>query len=403
MSEVPIEVAAAPAAVTREEFLARARSLLPVLRERAPDAERQRRVPQETIEDLKRLGLIHGLQPRRWGGPEIDPATFYEAVAEVGTACVSSAWVMGVVGVHDWHIALFPLQLQEEIWGRDRSVLIASSYAPIGRVSHVEGGFRLSGRWSFSSGIDPSDWVITNSLVPEPDNPERRHGYTFVFPKSDLTVIDDWYVAGLQGSGSKTFVAEDIFIPEHRAIKLSDTRGLRTPGLEVNPSPLYRIPQMNIFLWAVSAPAVGAGRGMLELFREQGARRVGANLKAPLLTDHFAHENVARASFKVEAAWWRLRRDNEEMLEMARAGSPFPFPDRSRFRWGAAYAVDESVTAVDLLFEAAGGFAIQLDNPMQRIFRDVHTIRIHAANNVKRSAASYGRVQLPHWEDDGTI
>jgi 3-hydroxy-9,10-secoandrosta-1,3,5(10)-triene-9,17-dione monooxygenase len=160
---------------------------------------------------------------------------------------------------------------------------------------------------------------------------------------------------------------------------------------------------MNIFLWAVSAPAVGAARGMLDLWREQGSKRVGTNPKAPLLGDHFAHENLARAAFKVDAAGWRLRRDNEEMLAMAEAGSPFPFEDRSRFRWGAAYAVDESVTAVDLLFEAAGGFAIQLDNPMQRIFRDAHAIRVHAANNVKRAAASYGRVQLPLAEDDGTL
>jgi len=397
------KVAETSTRVTREEFLDRARSLVPVLRERAAETERQRRVPQETIDDFVRHGLFRGLQPARWGGLEVAPATFYEAVATVASGCVSSGWVLGVVGVHDWHVGLFPLQTQEEIWGKDGKVLVASSYAPIGKVEHVEGGFRLSGRWSFSSGIDPSDWVLTNSLVPEVGNPERRHGYTFVFPKSDLEVIDDWYVAGLQGSGSKTFVAKDIFIPEHRAIRLSDTRGLRTPGLEVNPSPLFRIPQMNIFLWAVSAPAVGAARGMLDLWREQGAKRIGTNPKAPLLTDHFAHENLARAAFKVDAALWRLRRDNEEMLAMAESGSSFPFEDRSRFRWGAAYAVDESVTAIDLLFEAAGGFAIQLENPMQRIFRDAHAIRVHAANNVKRAAASYGRVQLPLAEDDGTL
>jgi 3-hydroxy-9,10-secoandrosta-1,3,5(10)-triene-9,17-dione monooxygenase len=393
-----------PAAkVSREEFLARAEELLPTLRERAAETERQRRVPQETIDAFVKAGLFRGLQPARWGGLEVDPATFYEAVAMVASACVSSGWVLGVVGVHDWHVALFPLQTQEEIWGKDGSVLIASSYAPIGRVKHVDGGFRLSGRWSFSSGIDPSEWVLTNSIVPEVDNPERRHGYTFIFPKSELQVIDDWYVAGLQGSGSKTFAADDIFIPEHRAIRLSDTRGLRTQGLEVNPSSLFRIPQMNIFLWAVSAPAVGAARGMLELFREQGAKRIGTNPKAPLLSDTFAHENLGRATFKVDAASWRLRRDNEEMLEMAQNGSSFPFQDRSRFRGGAAYAVDESVSAIDLLFEAAGGFAIQLDNPMQRFFRDAHAIRIHAANNVRRAAASYGRVQLPLAEDDGTL
>ena len=392
-----------PPKVTRDEFLARARSLLPRIRERAAETERLRRVPAETIQEMVELDLFRALQPARFGGLELEPATFYEAVAEIASACVSTGWVLGVVGVHDWHVALFPLEVQEEIWRDDPRVLIASSYAPIGKVVHVDGGFRLSGRWSFSSGVDPSDWIIINSIVPERDNPDRRHGYTFLFPKSDVTVVDDWYVAGLQGTGSKTFVADDIFIPEHRAIRLSDTRALATPGLAVHPSPLYRIPQMNIFLWAVSSPAVGAAKGALELWREQGAKRVGGNPKAPLLSDHFAHENLARAAFKQEAAAWRLRRDNEEMLAMAEAGSSFPFEDRSRLRWGAAYAVDESVTAIDLLFEAAGGFALQLDNPMQRFFRDAHAIRVHASNNVKRAAASYGRVQLPLAEDDGTL
>jgi 3-hydroxy-9,10-secoandrosta-1,3,5(10)-triene-9,17-dione monooxygenase len=389
--------------VTREEYMTRVRALLPAIKSRAGQIETLRRLPDETLAEMVDAGLFRALQPARWGGFELDPATFYEAVAEVGTVCASTAWIFGVVGVHDWHVALFPLEAQEEVWGKDGKVLIASSYAPIGRVHHVEGGFRLSGRWAFSSGIDTAEWVLTNSLVPEVDNPDRRHGYTFLLPKTDLQVVDDWHVAGLQGTGSKTFIADDIFIPAHRAIKLSDTRGLRTPGLDVNPSPLFRMPQMNVFLWAVSAPAAGAARGMLQLYKEQAAKRIGTNAKAPLLGDQFSHESLARAQSKVEAAAWRMHSDLDEMLRMAQAGSDFPFPDRSRFRWGAAYVVDESVGAADMLFEAAGGFAIQLDNPMQRLFRDIRVMRVHAANNVKRAAAAWGRAQLPMAEDDGTL
>jgi len=383
--------------------MARVRALLPGIKERAGEIEKLRRLPDKTLAEMVDSGLFRALQPTRWGGYELDPATFYEAVAEVGTVCASTAWIFGVVGVHDWHVALFPLEAQEEVWGNDGKVLIASSYAPIGRVNHVSGGFRLSGRWAFSSGIDTAEWVLTNSLVPELDNPDRRHGYTFLLPKSDLQIVDDWHVAGLQGTGSKTFIADDIFVPEHHAIKISDTRALRTPGLEVNPSPLYRMPQMNVFLWAVSAPAAGAARGMLQLFNEQAAKRIGTNPKAPLLSDAFVHESMARAQSMVEAASWRMRTDLDEILRMAEAGSDFPFPDRSRFRWGAAYVVDESVRAADLLFEAAGGFAIQLDNPMQRMFRDIRVMRVHAANNVKRAAAAWGRARLPMAEDDGTL
>ena len=379
--------------MTGEDLLARADALVPVLRDRAPHAEELRRVPDETIRDLQDGGFFQALQPSRWAGHEIDPGAFYEAVVKIGSGCVSSGWVLSVVGVHAWHLALFPLEAQEEVWGRDASTLVASSYAPVGKVTKVDGGFRVTGTWSFSSGIDYCDWVLTGCIVPDPDNPERRQGYTLLLPKSDYKVIDNWHVLGLQGSGSKAFQVEDAFVPDHRSLNTRDVRKLEAPGLPANPAAVYRMPQMNVFLYAVATPAIGAARGMLDNFVEQGKKRVAAP-GAPLAKDLHALNRVASAANRLQAAEMRLRSDFEEMLRRAEARDSFPFADRVRFRAGAGYCVGESVAAVDALFEAAGGFSIQRENPLQRIFRDVHSIRVHAANNVDRATETYGKALL---------
>jgi 3-hydroxy-9,10-secoandrosta-1,3,5(10)-triene-9,17-dione monooxygenase len=391
------------ATVTREEYLERARALVPAVRERAAAAEEMRRMPDETIEDFKAAGLFRGIQPARWGGYELDPRTFYEAVVEIGRADASAAWVLAVVGVHNWHVGLFPLQAQEEVWGKDTNVLVASSYAPIGKVEYVEGGFRLSGRWSFSSGTDHCDWLLTNSIAVDPADPSKRHGYTFLVPRKDYTIVDDWNVAGLSGSGSKTFVINNAFVPEYRTIGITATRELRTPGIEVNPSPLFKCPQMSVFLWAVSSPMIGVAQGMLDLYLEQAERRIAGNPKAPLLQDAFAHEAIAKASMDIKSSQLRLAADLDEMLWMAKEGSSFPIADRSRWRWGAAYCVETSLRAVDLLFETAGGFSIHRDNPMQRMFRDAHAMRAHASNNVKKAAEGYGRALLGLPDEGGIL
>ncbi|HEY4887390.1 MAG TPA: acyl-CoA dehydrogenase family protein [Candidatus Dormibacteraeota bacterium] len=379
--------------MTREELLARADALVAVLRERAAYAEELRRVPEDTIRDFQEAGLFKAMQPARWGGHEVEPGAFYEAVVRIASGCVSSGWVLSVVGVHAWHMALFPLEAQQEVWGKDTSTLVASSYAPIGKVTKVEGGFRVTGTWSFSSGCDYCDWVLTGCIVPDPERPERRQGYTLLLPRSDYKIIDNWQVLGLLGSGSKAFQVEDAFVPDHRSLSTRDVRKLDAPGLKANESPVYRMPQMNVFLYAVSTPAIGAARGMLDNFVEQGRKRVAAP-NSPFSRDLHALKRIGLAANNLQAAESRLRSDFDEMLRRAEAGDSFPFEARARFRAGAAYCLGTSLEGIDALFEAAGGFSIQRDNPLQRIFRDSHAMRAHAANNVDRATETYGKVLL---------
>lgn len=223
-------------------LIARAQALKEALAARAPKADELRRVPDETIVDFREAGFFRMLQPTRWGGLEVEPTTFFEVQRTIATACPSSAWVLGVVAVHAWQLALFPLQAQEDVWGEDSGTLLSSSYAPTGKVVRAEGGYRINGRWSFSSGCNHCQWVFLGGFVPpetEGKPPEMR---TFLLPRSDYTIDDNWHVAGLKGTGSKDIVVENAFVPEHRTHKLIDGYKRQSPGNAVNQAPLYKLP-----------------------------------------------------------------------------------------------------------------------------------------------------------------
>ena len=182
---------------SEKDLVPNARALKAALTARIPQADELRRVPDETIADFRQAGFFRMLQPARWGGLEVDPQTFFDVQMTVASACPSSAWVLGVVAVHSWQLALFPLAAQEEVWGTDSSTLISSSYAPTGKVTRADGGYRISGRWSFSSGCDHCQWIFLGGFVPpevEGKPPEMR---TFLLPRSDYRIDDNWQVVGL--------------------------------------------------------------------------------------------------------------------------------------------------------------------------------------------------------------
>ncbi|HKC49788.1 MAG TPA: acyl-CoA dehydrogenase family protein [Myxococcota bacterium] len=375
-----------------DEYLANVRALVPALRERARACEALRRVPDETLKDFHAHGLLRALQPLRWGGFELDPWTFYEAVMEVAAVCGSSGWVLGVLGVHNWQLALFPEQAQADVWRDDGSVQISSSYAPTGKVERVPGGFRVSGRWSFSSGCDHCEWVFLGGIAPgDAPFPDMR---TYLLPRRDYRIDDNWHVSGLCGTGSKDIVVDGAFVPEHRSHRFSDAFVLNSPGQAVNPGPMFRLPFGCVFSCAIAAPAIGAARGALEHFSQAARSRVSALGGARVSDDAFVQARFADAALAIDAARESLRRDWRELVGFAQAGAAIPMAARIRCRFDATQAVARGVHAVDRLFEASGGRAIFLDNPIQRAFRDVHAMRAHAFNNPDKGARLFGRFEL---------
>ncbi|MEO1272552.1 MAG: acyl-CoA dehydrogenase family protein [Myxococcota bacterium] len=365
----------------------------PVLRERSARANASRRMLPETIAEMKDAGFFRILQPARYGGYEMDPQVFFQVQIALAAACPSTAWVLGVVGVHSWQLALFDQQAQEDVWGESTDVLISSSYMPVGKVVPVEGGYRLSGRWGFSSGSDYCDWAFLGAFVPLPEGtkgpPDMR---TFLVPKTDYTLEDTWNVSGLRATGSNDVVVDDVFVPEHRTHKFSDGFMMRSPGHAVNDAPLFKLPFGQLFTRCVSTPAIGMARGALREFRALSRERI-SRADGSKATDNVVGQRVcADAAAAIDEAEFILDRNFTKLMRAARAGEKLSIEQRVSYRYDATRAVDKCVRAVDEMFTNSGSRAIFVDHPMQRFFQDIHACRAHYANNPDKPGRNLGRV-----------
>lgn len=377
--------------VSPEVLIQRARDLVPKLAERSAEATAQRRVPDETIRDLQEAGLFRVLQPKQYGGYEMDPQVFYEIAMTLSEGCMSTGWIYGIIGVHNWQLALFDPRAAEEVWKEDSSTLIASTYMPKGQVTPVEGGFKFSGRWGFSSGIDHCDWVLLGGLIfNEGQPPEYR---TFLLPRQDFEVVDTWHTMGLQGTGSNDIVVKDAFVPEYRTHKAADGFAGTNPGRDTFTASLYKIPFGQIFVRAVSSAAIGALAGAAETFRQWAGDWTG-NMGSKTAEQPPAQTAVADALVAVDEMKLVLNRNFEEILDSIREGTPLSVERRLHFRYQAAQVVDRCAHQVSRLLAAAGGRGVFTDFPVHKYFLDIHTARAHYANNAHMFGANYGGVMM---------
>ncbi|MGI5498747.1 3-hydroxy-9,10-secoandrosta-1,3,5(10)-triene-9,17-dione monooxygenase oxygenase subunit [Lentzea sp. CA-135723] len=384
-----------------EEILGKVRELLPALADRAAEAEELRRVPPESVKALQETGFFRMLQPARYGGFESHPLDFYTAVRLIGSACGSTGWVASVLGVHPWHVGLFDVRAQDEVFGEDQDTRISSSYAPTGRATAVEGGFRFSGKWSFSSGCDHATWVLLGGLVMN-DEGKPIDFRTFLLPISDYTINDVWDTVGLRGTGSNDIVVNDVFVPDYRALSMSHTARCICPGQEVNPGPLFCMPYGTIHPYAVTAPIIGMATGAYALHVNATRERVrAAYLGEKSVEDPFAQVRIANAAADIDVAWWTLEKDITDEWEHAVAGTKIPLDLRLRARRDQVLGSGRALGAIDLLFESAGGKAINAGLPLPRFWRDAHAARVHAGNDPERVLVLYGKNELGIQVRDG--
>lgn len=378
--------------VTPELLLQRAREMAPVLAKRADAAAEARVLPRETIADMQAAGFFEVLKPKKYGGYEMDPQVFYDIQMALAEGCMSTAWVYGVIGVHNWQIALFDPRAAEDVWGGgDHSVLIASTYMPKGNVKKVDGGFLFSGRWGFSSGIDHCDWVFLGGLIfAEGQPPEYR---TFLLPKKDYEIVDTWHTMGLKATGSKDIVVKEVFVPEYRTHKASDGFMGTNPGRDEFTADLYKLPFGQIFVRAVSTAAIGGLQGALNCFKDFGSAHTG-NMGQKTAEQVPAQLAVADSAVAIDEMRLTLKRNFESLLDGIRLNQPVSLNDRLMYRYQAALVVERCCQHAYKLHSACGGRGIFLDFPLVRCFMDVLTARAHYANNPDIFGRNFGAVTL---------
>ena len=283
--------------------------------------------------------------------------------------------------------------------GPDPDALIGSATVyPAGRVAHAEGGYRLSGRWPFSSGITVSDWVMLGGMVPDEDAESGLRPHIFVVDCRDIEVVENWDVAGLLGTGSHDVACEDLFVPRHMALSPHDMRGAPTPGSAVNPASLYRLPLLGMFSHIIAGAMLGAARGAFEVYTEALRSRL-ATFNRRRIAEHAAVQlRIAEAAAAIRATRLQLREGPREAHAIAEQGRIPTEVEKTRWRSDAAYACRQCADAVGLLYRAAGGAGNYRANPLQRFFRDVHAGVGHIGVSWDANGAEHGRalLGLPH-------
>ncbi|MGH3734684.1 MAG: 3-hydroxy-9,10-secoandrosta-1,3,5(10)-triene-9,17-dione monooxygenase oxygenase subunit [Micromonosporaceae bacterium] len=375
------------------EVLAGVGELLPQFRDKAQETEDARRISEESVKALADTGFFRLLQPARYDGFEASPVDFYRAVRLVSSACGSTGWVSSVLGVHPWQLALFDARAQEEVWGSDTGTLISSSYAPMGRATPVDGGFRFTGRWSFSSGCDHAQWVFLGGLVlGEDGNPVDFR--TFLLPRADYEIEDVWDTIGLRGTGSNDILVDDVFVPSYRALSFMDTGRCTCPGQAVNTAALYRLPFASVFSCSIAVPVIGMATGAYEAYVGYTKERVRASTGGKAAEDTFHQVRIAEAASRLDAAVLQIERNIAEELGYAERGEKIPLALRVRVRRDQVNATGAAIAAVDRLFESAGGRALRTGTPIQRFWRDAHAGRVHAINDPEKALAMSGQFEL---------
>jgi 3-hydroxy-9,10-secoandrosta-1,3,5(10)-triene-9,17-dione monooxygenase len=362
--------------VSHAEAVERARALVPALRERAARAEEARVVLPETMADLHRTGLLRALQPKRWGGMELGIVAAFDIGYELARGCASTSWTAVNLLIHHWMLALYEEQGQRWIWDTDPEACIASGVATAqGGARKVEGGYRVSGRWNFSSGVNVSDWNMLAATVREGDKVVDHR--LCLLHKSEYAVVDDWQVLGMRSTGSMTVVAEDVFVPTHRAACMYETRGGDHPGAAVNPGAVYRVALPMLAGHIIGAVLVGNAQAALEMTVDSVKARSTSYTGARMRDIQAIQIRTGAAGARIAAARQLMRSEYIEAQEIAERGEVPDLETKLRCKRDAAYVATLCTEAVDILHALAGANGLYDTYPIQRTFRDAHAGASH--------------------------
>jgi alkylation response protein AidB-like acyl-CoA dehydrogenase len=386
------------AVVTPNELVQRAQSLIPMIRDRQEETEANGRVSEEVFDAIRDQEIFKILLPKRYGGFEYGLDTFAEVGVEIARGCGSVGWVNTVTAMYHVFLGMYPAQAQDEVWGVDPGAVLAASFTPTGTVKKIDGGYNLTGKWMFCSGIDNCSWTIVGVTVP-PEKEGEPEGKAYALaPTADFEMENNWNVVGLAGTGSKNIACKEMFIPEHRFLQIEQTMTGKPPGADVNCGPLYRIPLFAAMSCSLAAPIVGMAQGaideFIELTKARTTRGAALSKPAPMAELPGIQLKLGEAMAAVDCARLLLDRDLKDIMATAEAGRELTMQQRARNKGDWGYAARLAVQAVDAIFAASGGGALFRTGRIQRYWRDTHAGSAHISMNWDAVGALYGRVTL---------
>ncbi|MGH7072975.1 MAG: acyl-CoA dehydrogenase family protein [Stellaceae bacterium] len=380
---------------TEAEMKARAAALVPRLRELAAEADRLRRLPDESMELVRTHDLLRTILSPSCGGFGLSMRAHLDIVSTVAEGCGATAWVVGVGHAHSWLLGHFSRAAQTEVYGRDPNTLVSAVIAPRGKaIRQADGSLILNGRWPFASGCEHAEWLLLGAEIRDAAGAVIDEADVLV-PKNDITILDDWYVAGLQGTGSATVMAKDVTVPGHRTLSL--------PGLIEGKAPGYDAPDTDWLLRAQAVPVLGlcicgSALGIARATVQEFSRVVKG--KAIAYTNHIADEwiptqtTLGHAAAMIHAADLVLYRAADDIDHYAKLGRQMAPEMRGRIRMDCSYGVRLLMEAVDKLYIGGGASVLSLKSSIQRAARDLHAINMHALLVIDASAEIYGRILL---------
>ena len=378
-----------------DELIARAGALVPEIRALAEETERNRNLFPHIVDRIREAELLRACRPSMFGGFEYDGEVALKIAMTISAGCASTGWTVNGAVSNGLSLAHWSIEAQREIWGGGKDPFTFACFAPTGTAVPVGGGYRLSGRWSFASGCDISAWGKLGAIIKPPGDEPPYDGAFFLLPVADCQIIDNWFVCGLAGTGSKDIAVEDVFVPRHRVLLFSETRAGTSPGARHHDNPIYRIPLLMLGASMLASTAVGAAKGALDAYLEMTTGRTtrGALAGGGLRMKEFAtvQLRLAEAAAAVEAAELILLTDMRTALQKLRDGDEITVADRIRSRRNQAYVTKLAVQAVEALNASTGGYGLHLDNPVQRAWRDANAVARHVSLNWDAVGTMYGQ------------
>jgi len=373
------------------EISQRIRDIAPVLASNAEACVAARQVVPKSIRAMAEAGLFRIAQTSRVGGYELDLRTQYGAITDVSQVCPSSGWILMVMGAHHFCLAAWPEDAQAEVFGKGRDGLVSGTLAWQGKARAVSGGYRVDGRWQFCSGVDVSNWVILGCADAERGGP----GVHVVVPRDRVTVDDTWHVLGMEGTGSKDVLAENLFVPSHMTV---DTRALMkgsSPHTLNHATKVFRVSADSMLSGSVPAAVLGSAKSALDKFVERTKERRAVVTGARKAEHGPTQLRLAESMAELQCAELLVRDSADLMGEVALSGrGATDMAYRARVKWQAAYAAELCRRSVSRLFAGSGAHGVYDSAPLQTAFRNVNVGAQHASIDFDTSGELYGRMRL---------